>query len=192
MTDEEAHILQQIKERNEEGIRLLLKLYGSLIKSTVRRYLGSLKSYEEDCINDVLMAVWDNIGSYEPAGGTFSNWLAGICRFKALSCQRKNLRNQKQLMGDDILFGQSALGNKDVYAGPSAEEDFLGEFPEENFSKEMEQMLGSLDETSRRLLLDLYAREVSIEEAARRLKLSKSAAYKRSQRARKKLRKLFS
>ncbi|MDE6388258.1 MAG: hypothetical protein K2L82_10705 [Lachnospiraceae bacterium] len=36
-------------------------------------------------MNDTLLAVWDNIDSFDPTKSEFQNWLAGVCRFKALS-----------------------------------------------------------------------------------------------------------
>ena len=48
-----------------------------------------LPQYEEECISDVFLAVWNHASSYMPERNPFANWIAGVARIKALDYKRR-------------------------------------------------------------------------------------------------------
>ena len=50
-----------IKRKNPKGMDMLIDNYGGIITSVVRKHLGTLINYEEECINDVLLSIWEEL-----------------------------------------------------------------------------------------------------------------------------------
>ncbi|MDO4555585.1 MAG: sigma factor, partial [Lachnospiraceae bacterium] len=95
------NFVAQISCGNEKALHFVIEEYGWLIQAVVRRNLASLPNYEEECINDVLLAVWQHIDSFHPEQGEFSNWVAGVARYKAIDYKRKYLIQSVQQIFDD-------------------------------------------------------------------------------------------
>ena len=67
--------------------------YGGLIKAVIRKNMSCLKEYQEECMNDVLLSIWENIASYHPEKNSFKNWIAAIAKYKSIDyilISRKN------------------------------------------------------------------------------------------------------
>ena len=50
-------LIKYIKKKNPKGMDMLVDNYGGIITSVVRKHLGILINYEEECVNDVLLSV---------------------------------------------------------------------------------------------------------------------------------------
>lgn len=83
--------------KKEKGLELLIDQYGGLITAIVRKHLGTLKSYEEECVNDVLLAIWHHIHRFDSEKNTFKNWVAAIAKYKAIDYQRKYIKTQRRI-----------------------------------------------------------------------------------------------
>ena len=73
------------RKRKKEALYYVIDHYGWVMKTVVKRQMGTLPHLWDDCMNDTLLAVWDHIDSFDPKRSTFQNWLASVCRFKALT-----------------------------------------------------------------------------------------------------------
>ncbi|MCQ2433745.1 MAG: sigma-70 family RNA polymerase sigma factor [Oscillospiraceae bacterium] len=173
--DEQA-LAEKIRRKDRSAMQNVLSEYGSTIKSVVYHYLGSLKQYREECIDDVLWKIWQNIGQFDAQRSTMKNWIAGICRHQAVDYRRKYLREMQQTYLDDIAEQRSDA---------SAEEKISA------FSAETEEILSVLSEKDRRLLISLYADGEEMDKLAKEMEMSRSGVYKRAERAKNKLRTLY-
>ena len=61
----DENFIAELKKRNQDALEHVLKHYGWIIKATVSKHLYNLSNYEDDCINDILLAVWNNINSFD-------------------------------------------------------------------------------------------------------------------------------
>ena len=52
-----------------------------------------MQGVQDECINDVLLAIWNNINSFDEERSTFKNWIMGIARFKSIDYKRKYLKH---------------------------------------------------------------------------------------------------
>ena len=57
-------IIKYIKKCNPRGMEMLIDNYSGLLTSIVRTHLKPLGNYEEECLSDVLLAVWENIEGF--------------------------------------------------------------------------------------------------------------------------------
>lgn len=72
-------------------MEILIDQYNGLITSVIRYHLGSLINYEEECVSDTLLAIWDNIEGFDQDKNTFKNWICAIAKYKAIDYKRKYL-----------------------------------------------------------------------------------------------------
>lgn len=80
---EDKIIIKYLKKRKEKGIDMLLQSYGGLITSIVRKQLHDLENYHDECIDDILLAIWDNISTFDNKG-SFKSWIGSICKYKTI------------------------------------------------------------------------------------------------------------
>lgn len=84
-------MIKYIKKKNQKGMEILIEQYNGLITSVIRYHLGSLINYEEECVSDTLLAIWDNVEGFDQDKNTFKNWICAIAKYKAIDYKRKYL-----------------------------------------------------------------------------------------------------
>ncbi|MGG0461542.1 sigma-70 family RNA polymerase sigma factor [Priestia aryabhattai] len=167
---EDDWIVACITRKKEKGLELLIDQYGGLITAIVRKHLGTLKSYEEECVNDVLLAVWHHIDRFDSEKNTFKNWVAAVAKYKAIDYQRKYIKTQHEALGE------AKLGEE---VGARIQEDDIGE------------LLGHLNEGDRELFKAYYLQEIELKQIAKKQETTISNLYNRLSRGRKKLKAIF-
>ena len=83
-TDEE--LVRRILRRDESALGLIYERYGRLVYTIGLRITGDREAAEE-VMQDAFQAVWQSVGSFQ-AGGSFSAWLVGIARHRAIDLTR--------------------------------------------------------------------------------------------------------
>jgi len=168
---EDDWIIACITLKKEKGLELLIDQYGGLITAIVRKHLGTLKSYEEECINDVLLAVWHHIHRFDSEKNTFKNWVAAVAKYKAIDYQRKYIKTQHESLGE-AEFGETP-GVHNVQRD------------------DVEELLGHLSEGDRELFKAYYLQEIELKQIAKKQETTISNLYNRLSRGRKKLKAIF-
>lgn len=168
---EDDWIVASITRKKEKGLELLIDQYGGLITAIVRKHLGTLKSYEEECINDVLLAVWHHIHRFDSEKNTFKNWVAAIAKYKAIDYQRKYIKTQHEALSEAAVGETSEVHNIQT--------------------DDVEELLGHLSEGDRELFKAYYLQEVELKQIAEKQQTTISNLYNRLSRGRKKLKAIF-
>ena len=76
---EDRELVELLVQREERGADELLRLHGPLLRYIIAPILPDPREREE-CLNDVVMRVWDRIGQYSPERGSFPAWLSAVAR----------------------------------------------------------------------------------------------------------------
>ncbi|MCM3794347.1 sigma-70 family RNA polymerase sigma factor [Priestia megaterium] len=168
---EDDWIVASITRKKEKGLELLIDQYGGLITAIVRKHLGTLKGYEEECVNDVLLAVWHHIHRFDSEKNTFKNWVAAVAKYKAIDYQRKYIKTQHEPLGEAEFGEISGVHNVQ--------------------GDDVEELLGHLNEGDRELFKAYYLQEVELKQIAKKQKTTISNLYNRLSRGRKKLKAIF-
>ncbi len=174
--DEE--IVTLIKKRDERGIEILINEYAPLIKSIVKKHLYNLEQYQEECINDVYMGVWNNISCFDKEKNILKNWVAAIAKYKTIDYKRKYLKSIQQL---DI--SELALESKF-----NLEQEVL----KDEIEAETENLLKALSPMDRKLFIRIFVEKNSIEEVSNEFNLKPAVIYNRVSRGKNKIRSIFS
>lgn len=174
----ERNFVRQLKKKNEEALIYVINRYGWVMKTIVKRQMGTLPHLWDDCMNDTLLAVWDNIDSFDPMKSEFQNWLAGVCRFKALSYVRKYIQTSREDLMEQMPEWEDIAAEK--------------EFLRREYEEEVDRILSYLKEEDARIFRLIYLEDLDMDEVARRMSMSKTVIYGRISRGRKYLRQIVS
>lgn len=92
----EENVVQQIKLKNEDSVSFLVEKYGGLIHAIVRKYLAGNQQDIEECVADVLVAIWFHIESFNPDKNEFKQWVAAITKYRSIDYVRKMEKAKNQ------------------------------------------------------------------------------------------------
>ncbi len=171
----EKNFVRQLKKRNEQALYYVIDHYGWVMKTVVKRQMGTLPHLWDDCMNDTLLAVWDHIDSFDPKRSEFQNWLAGVCRFKALTYVRKYIHASKEDLVDQMPDWEDEAAQR--------------EFLRREYEEEACRILSCLKEEDAEIFRLVFLEELDTDEVASRMHMSKAAIYGRISRGRKQLQK---
>lgn len=174
---EDSLIIKYIKNRKEEGLDMLIDKYSPIIKGVTRKYLFNLREYEEECLNDILLSIWNNIESFDAKKNTFRNWIISVSKYKAIDYKRKYLKELENLEIDLNLIRDSR----------SVETDIL----REELQEDVYALLKNLNHKDREVFIKYYIEELELKKISKVMNIKESTLYNRLSRGRKKLRKLI-
>lgn len=97
----ESKIIELIRARDERGAEELLRHFGALIRYVIAPILPDERD-REDCLSEVLMRIWDGIGGFDPARGSWRAYISAAARNTALN------RARTDRTAEDLPDGVSA------------------------------------------------------------------------------------
>ena len=163
-------IIKYIKKKKERGMELLIDKYRGIITAVVRRHLGVLTNYEYECVDDVLMSIWDNIKSFDCSKNTFKNWICAISKYKAIDYKKKYLTKMEHVdISEEIYYIDQGLLKSEM-------------------EEEINYILRYLNESDRFLFKEYYLKGETLEEIAIKNNTKVSNLYNRLSRGGKKIR----
>lgn len=170
----EKNYIKQLRLHNEKALAYVIDEYGGLIMSVIRKHLFYLPEKQEECFDDVLLKIWQNIESFDENKSTFRNWAAAVAKYQAIDYLR-NYRKELQTVNiEDAVIVQ--------------EDHALAGMIEKEINSEVEKMLECLKPQDRELFYKLYVEEKSMKQISCETGIKQEVIYNRLSRGRKKLR----
>ena len=169
--------IQQLQLHNEKALMYVIDEYGGLLMAVIRKKLFLLPDRQEECFDDVLLKIWQNISEFDAGKNTFKNWVAAIARYRAVDYLRQYQRDLATVSIDGTVIAQ--------------EDRTLVQIIDSEISGETEAMLASLKPSDRELFLKLYVEEKTIEQVVEETGMKKDLIYNRISRGRQKIRRNF-
>jgi RNA polymerase sigma factor (sigma-70 family) len=196
-----AHRLQQ---RDPEALETLISRYSREVFYFIRLVLDGIGVAQdaEECVNDLFVAVWQEIETFDPERGTLRTWLTMRAKYIALDRRRQLARRQAhniQPAEENRQWAASEGGNRTISMGGNERNQraLLPPHPETSMESLLEQSerreelrlaLATLPELDRYLIYQRYFKYASTEELAAKTGLTRHAVDTRLWRARKSLR----
>src|SRR5256885_15230061 len=89
-------LAQRLHERDPEALETLISRYSREIFYFIRVVLDGVGVAQdaEECVNDLFVAVWQEIDSFDPVRGTLRTWLTMRAKYIALDRRRQMCRRQ--------------------------------------------------------------------------------------------------
>lgn len=170
----EKNYIKQLRLHNEKALAYVIDEYGGLIMSVIRKHLFYLPEKQEECFDDVLLKIWQNIESFDENKSTFRNWAAAVAKYQAIDYLRSYRKELQTVNIEDAVIVQ--------------EDHALAGMIEKEIDSEVEKMLECLKPQDRELFYKLYVEEKSMKQISCETGIKQEVIYNRLSRGRKKLR----
>lgn len=177
MKIDENNFIQQLRLKNEQALMYVIDEYGGLIKWVIRKNMSGLEGQMEECLNDVLLAIWKNIDYFDEEKNSFKNWVAAVSKYRSIDYMRKNQKEMERLSYEELETEKGYMDKQ------------IEGISEDEISDRFKDLLSGLKDTDREIFTRLYAYEESIDDISEKMKISKPTLYNRISRAKRKLRK---
>lgn len=174
---EDQAIVQMYWDRDEKAISVTEEKYGAYCLTIARNILGNNEDAEE-CVNTTWWNTWNSIPSNRPS--TLSTYLGKIVRNISFNLYKKN--NAQKRGSGEIALVLDELAEV-IVAANSTEEIWN----EKILLESINDFLGKLPETKRKIFVFRYWYAYSVEEIATRLDIPKNTVVVTCKRLRKRL-----
>ncbi|BCL82872.1 sigma-70 family RNA polymerase sigma factor [Ktedonobacteria bacterium brp13] len=197
-------LAQRLHERNPEALETLISRYSREVFYFIRLVLDNVGVAQdaEECLNDLFVAVWQEIDSFDASRGALRTWLTMRAKYIALDRRRQLCRRQAHNIqsADEIRQWNTSDSSNRRSSGWGYEHESratLPPHPEVSMESLLEQSerreelrvaLAGLPELDRFLIYQRYFKFASTEELAAKTGLTRHAVDTRLWRARKNLR----
>lgn len=162
-------LIREIRKHNEEALEYIVDTHAGLLKSIISKHLAPYQDEVDECLDDTLFAIWENIDAFDETKGSFKNWIATIAKYKALDKRRRlNRYNEKHLATSNM---------EDVPYIDS-----------QNLLEDVSELLSHLSLEDQQLFTKYYVENEKAKDIASELNLSPNAIHNRLSRGRNKLR----
>ena len=163
---DDKKIISGIKKRKEAYLEEFIDKYGGLLKASIVKTIGHRDELVLEILNDSLLAIWDNIDSFDDERSSFKNWCAGIAKYKAIDAIRKENRHE-------------SVDLDEIEGVLSHEEEFI--------TDEVDEILDLLNEDDREIFRKLFIEGYSYDDISQITEISKARLYNKVSRSKHKL-----
>ena len=196
-------LAQRLQQRDPDALETLISRYSREVYYFIRLVLDGVGVAQdaEECVNDLFVAVWQEIDTFDPARGTLRTWLTMRAKYIALDRRRHLCRRQTHNLqsADENRQSSDEGGRRTLGWGGHEYENraTLPPHPDSSMESLLEQSerreelrlaLATLPELDRYLIYQRYFKFASTEELAAKTGLTRHAVDTRLWRARKSLR----
>ena len=99
---EDVRLVHALQARQDGAIEQFQTAYTPLLRYIIAPILTDQRDREE-CLSDVLLRVWDSIGTFDPGKATLTTWLTHLTRNAALNRRRANERRRESGCLDETM-----------------------------------------------------------------------------------------
>ncbi|MGI6748455.1 MAG: sigma-70 family RNA polymerase sigma factor [Anaerovoracaceae bacterium] len=169
----EENFIEQMKKRNEKALEYLIDNYAWVLKTVLKKHLFKLIDRYDECMNDCLLAIWENIHHYNPEKASFKNWIGGIAKYKSIDYIRKYIGDLENKNIEDVTI--------------SMDDNSLKSILEKEVKEEIKDLLRCLSVEDQIIFKKRYFLEEDVSEISKDTGLKKSVLYNRISRGKKKI-----
>lgn len=163
----------RFRDKDKLALAEAMDEYGTDVLRLVKRILAGCGRAEDadECVSDVFLAAWNDIGRYDPERASFRTWILILAKYKALDLRRKLQPGLGRTMSEEALPVQSSSNTEQEILRREAAEELL-------------HHIGQLQEPDRSLFLRRYYLYESLDELAEAFDITKKAVENRLYRCR--------
>lgn len=92
----DVNLIDRLVQKDESALEELIEIYGDLIYRASNKILNN-RELSEECVNIVLLKIWDGIKYYKKEEGLFKNWIFTLCKYTAIDIMRKEPKHTKNI-----------------------------------------------------------------------------------------------
>ena len=76
----EDNYVAGLQAKNEKALKFFIEHDGWIVKSIVHKMMAKYQDKQEECMNDIFLAVWKNVDRYTGEKASFRTWLTAVAR----------------------------------------------------------------------------------------------------------------
>lgn len=158
----ETNLVEQLKNNNTKALDYLVDTYGNLLYKSIYNVLNNYgdKGLIEECLNDVLLSIWNNSNMFSGKPEKFVHWICVIAKYKAIDYQRKLMRNKETVDINDCAIASDLTTEDKVLANEDR--------------KELIRYVNQMEGLDKRIFIMRFYLEESINEIAEKLGVSRN------------------
>lgn len=170
---DERELLEKLKNRDEEGLQMLVNMYEQYIQTIVFRVIGNIMTREDiqEVVNDSFHSIWQHADALDESKGSVCSYLTATARNKA----KNKLREQKPL--------SVPIQEEDVVDVS----DIWQQFEQRERAKLLKEALEHLKSEEREIMIRYYYRYETTEEIAAIMGIRRNTVKSKLMRGREKL-----
>ena len=105
------HIVELLSQKNDKAIDLIYEHYAPNLYGFLCQMLGD-ETEAQDVLQESLIKIWNNAGSYDAKKSKLFTWLMAICRHAAIDRLRKRKKNRTQeIQNSEINVDNNTVEN---------------------------------------------------------------------------------
>lgn len=112
MIDSE-NFISYLKKRDVTALDYVIDIYSKKIFGVAYRILNN-SELSEECLNDVLLKIWDNIKYFNRENEKFYPWIIAITKNTAIDILRKELKHFNKLNIEDMVISEEYSFDKKI------------------------------------------------------------------------------
>ncbi len=163
---DDRKLISGIKDKKESYLNEFINKYGGILKASIIKTIGNRDDLVIEVLNDSLLAIWDNIDSFDESRSSFKNWCAGVAKYKAIDAIRKESRHESM----DLDKVKDTISTDEEFSFDNSDE-----------------ILNLLNEEDRDIFKKLYIEGYSYDDLEQISEIPKDRLYNRVSRSKKKL-----
>ncbi|QAA30779.1 sigma-70 family RNA polymerase sigma factor [Clostridium manihotivorum] len=170
------NFIDQLIKKNPSALDYVVDNYSNLIFKVIVSVIGI--DHREDCmecLNDVLLKIWNNITSYKAEEAKFTSWLIAVSKYNAIDYKRKLSKLKNNCDIEDVTLIDEKSTEVEILAKES--------------NKELLDIISTMSYPDKDIFIRRYLMGESINEICLALDLSRSSVDNRIFRGKKQLKK---
>jgi RNA polymerase sigma factor (sigma-70 family) len=90
MKSTRSNFIPRLKKRKEDALEYVIDAYMPLVKTISAKVLHSMQQPDiDECVNDVFLTVWENARKFQGEAADFKKWICMIAKYKAIDRYRQ-------------------------------------------------------------------------------------------------------
>lgn len=170
------NFISELKNNNTEALDYVLDKYSNLIYRVAFKVLNN-KELSEECLNTVLLKIWEKALTYDEGRENFEGWVFSISKFCAIDILRKEARH----------YNSCEIGDRDFDSNDNMENKIV---IKEDLARVM-KVIEYLGEPDNEIFVKRFMMNFRVKDIAEILNMSEKAVSLRILRGRKKLKELL-
>ena len=169
-------LIKQLKKKNPKALDYIFNKYGNLIFKVSYSILNN-RTLSEECVNDVLLKIWNNIDSFNKGDEKFKAWIIVMTKYTSIDMLRKEKKHNDNL-------SLESYDNKDTTLESSLENNEIKE--------KILFAIKTFDKKNKEIFIKRFFLNYSIKEISESIGISENAISNRIRRGKLKLSELLS
>ena len=165
------NFLKNLRKHNPKALDYVFDNYGNLIFKVAYSVLNN-RGLSEECVNDVLFKIWNNIDSFKREDDKFKSWIIIITKYTAIDMLRKEQKHDNDI---NIEFYDKEDEGVEIY------------LEQKELRKEILDEIIKFDDSNKEIFIKRFFLGYSIKDISKITNISESAISNRIRRGREKI-----